>query len=197
MPRTARVVIPGLPHHVIQRGNRRMTTFFGDDDYRTYRALLAEGCRNAQVEVVAYCLMPNHVHLVLIPSEPNGLRRAVATTHRKYAAVINRRQGWRGHLWQERFHSFPLHEDHFVAAVRYVELNPVRARLVAAAWDWRWSSACARLAALADELVTAELPPAFKYVGPWVEFLNAGAGGSGTVTGFGQRAEIAGAVPCR
>ncbi len=171
MPRTARVVIPGLPHHVTQRGHRRMTTFFSDDDYRSYIALLADGCRNAGVEVVAYCLMPNHVHLVLIPSSPASLRNAVATTHRKYAASVNRRQGWSGHLWQARFHSIPLHEDHYVSAVRYVELNPVRARLVAAAWDWRWSSAGARLAAKADELVTAELPTAFKYVGAWVDFL--------------------------
>lgn len=145
MPRTARVVIPGLPHHVIQRGNRRMPTFFSDDDYRAYRSLLAEGCRNAHVQVVAYCLMPNQVHLVLVPSSTSGLRDAVAIAHRKYAAAINGRHGWRGHLWQERFHSLPLQEDHILAAVRYVEL------------------------------VTALLPPAFKHVGPWVEFLGAGA----------------------
>jgi putative transposase len=190
MPRTARVVVPGLPHHVIQRGNRRMTTFFADDDYRRYRTLLAEGCRNAGVEVIAYCLMPNHVHLVLVPSSPTGLRDAVAIAHRKYAAAINRRQGWRGHLWQERFHSYPLLEDHFVAAVRYVELNPVRAHLVASAWDWRWSSAGARLAARADELVTADLPPGFEHVGAWVDFLN--AGNAATVAGLRHRAGAAG-----
>ncbi len=147
MPRTARVIVPGLPHHIVQRGNRRMTTFFGDDDYRAYRTLLAEACRTAEVEVVAYCLMPNHVHLVLIPNTPTGLRVAVATTHRKYAAMINRRHGWTGHLWQSRFHSQALLEDHFMAAVRYVEMNPVRARLVAAAWDWAWSSAAAHVTA--------------------------------------------------
>ncbi len=108
MPRTARVVIPGLPHHVIQRGNRRQSTFFNVGVYTLYRTLLATGCEIAGVDVVAYCLMPNHVHLILVPSTVDGLRRAVARTHSKYAAFINRRQGWRGHLWQDRFHSIPL-----------------------------------------------------------------------------------------
>jgi putative transposase len=174
MPRIARVVIPGLPHHVTQRGNRRLPTFFCDGDYQVYRSLMAESCRAANVEVLAYCLMPNHVHLVLVPSEADGLRCAIAESHRRYAASINRRHGWRGHLWQERFHSCPLQEDHLLAAVRYVELNPVRAQLVKAAQDWRWSSAPAHLSGQADELVSATLPTALAAAGPWREFLSAG-----------------------
>lgn len=174
MPRIPRIFLPGLAHHVTQRGNRRLPTFFGDDDYLGYRSLMAQSCEEARVKVLAYCLMPNHVHLVLVPSSEDGLRAAVAETHRHYAAAINRRHGWRGHLWQERFHSCPLHEDHLLFAVRYVELNPVRARLVDTAQDWRWSSAAAHLKRQADELLDAELPEPLAAVGPWADFLNLG-----------------------
>ena len=118
--------------------------------------------------------MPNHVHLVLVPSDEDGLRAAVAETHRLYAALVNRREGCRGHLWQERFHSCPLHEDHLLATVRYVELNPVRARLVETADEWRWSSAAAHLLRQSDELIRAELPAALENAGSWAEFLAAG-----------------------
>ena len=92
----ARVVAPGVPHHVTQRGNRRQKVFFSDGDYEIYRGLLAEGCRKAGVSVWAYCLMPNHVHLILVPSDPQGLRAALAETHRRYTREVNFREGWRG-----------------------------------------------------------------------------------------------------
>jgi putative transposase len=98
MARLSRVVIPGIAHHVTQRGNRRMPTFFCDDDYRAYIAEIARGCQMAQVLVFAYCLMPNHVPLVLVPHAADGLRGALAEAHRRYALRINRRQGWQGHL---------------------------------------------------------------------------------------------------
>jgi hypothetical protein len=88
-----------------ERGNRRLQTFFSNEDYTAYRAMIADSCRAAGVAVLAYCLMPNHVHLVLVPSDADGKRAALAEAHRRYAALINRRKGWRGHLWQERFHS--------------------------------------------------------------------------------------------
>src|SRR5437870_11094383 len=130
MPRLARVVIPGHPHHVTQRGNGRARTFFDDGDYALYRDLLGASCRAADVEVWAYCLMPNHVHLILVPSDPDGLRAALGETHRRYTRHVNLREGWRGYLWQGRFASFPMDEAHLLAGARYVELNPVRARLV-------------------------------------------------------------------
>ena len=130
MARLARVVVPGVPHHVTQRGNRRLETFFEDDDYRAYLDLLAASCAEAGVAVWAYCLMPNHVHLVLVPDERDGLRHALGEAHRRYTRRINFREGWRGHLWQERFHSFPMDEAYLLATARYVELNPLRARLV-------------------------------------------------------------------
>ncbi len=140
MARLARVVIPGLPHHVTQRGNGGARTFFSDEDFALYRDLLAAACRDAGVEVWAWCLMPNHVHLVLVPSDHDGLRRALASVHRRYAGIIHARRRRTGHFWQGRFGCVVMDEDHLAAALRYVSLNPVRARLVRRARDWRWSS---------------------------------------------------------
>ena len=130
MARLARVVVPGMPHHVTQRGNRRQETFFRDDDYQAYLELMAEFCGQHGVEVWGYCLMPNHVHLIAVPKSEDGLRRAIGEAHRRYTRRINFREGWRGHLWQGRFASFVMDDDYLLAAARYIELNPVRARMV-------------------------------------------------------------------
>jgi putative transposase len=116
MARLARVVVPGHPHHVTQRGNGRARTFFGDGDYALYRDLLAENCRNAGVEVWAWCLMPNHVHLILVPSDPDGLRRALARVHRGYAGIIQARRKRSGHFWQGRYGAVAMDEQHLAAA---------------------------------------------------------------------------------
>ena len=121
MSRIARAVIPGIPHHVTQRGNRRLETFFSDDDYRLYIDLLAESCQRSGTEIWGYCLMPNHVHLIMVPADADGLRASLGEAHRRYARAINQREDWRGHLWQERFQSFPMDEAHLAAAARYVE----------------------------------------------------------------------------
>jgi putative transposase len=152
MARLARVVVPDHPHHVTQRGNGRARTFFGDPDYALYRDLLADNCRAAGVEVWAWCLMPNHVHLILVPSDPDGLRRALARVHRSYAGVIQARRKRSGHFWQGRFGAVAMDEAHLAAALRYVSLNPVRARLVERAQDWRWSSTRAHLRSRDDGL---------------------------------------------
>jgi putative transposase len=152
MARIARVVIPGLPHHVTQRGNGGARTFFGDDDYARYRDLLAASCRAAGVDIWAWCLMPNHVHLILTPSDPDGLRRALSRVHRTYAGVIQARRKRSGHFWQGRFGAVPMDEEYLAAALRYVSLNPVRARLVARAQDWKWSSTRAHLRGRDDGL---------------------------------------------
>ncbi len=169
MARLARVVASGLPHHVTQRGNRRQKVFFGDDDYRAYRALIAEQCAAARVEVWGYCLMPNHVHLILAPRDEDGLRAALATAHKRYTQRINARHDWRGYLWQGRFASFVMDEAHALACARYVELNPVRARLVGRPRDWPWSSARAHLAGADDELV--KVAPLLEMVPDWRAFL--------------------------
>ena len=153
MARVARIIVPDLPHHVVQRGNRRAPIFFEDGDQKVYLRLLAEQTRKHGVAVWAYCLMPNHVHLILTPSDEAGLGRAVGEAHRRYTNFVNGRAGWSGHLFQSRFSSAPMDEDHLIAAVRYVSLNPVRARLIADARAWPWSSVGAHLAGVSDALV--------------------------------------------
>lgn len=154
MARIARVIAPGLPHHVTQRGNRREPIFFQNGDQEIYRDLLSEQARRRGVAVWAYCLMPNHVHLILTPSDEAGIGLAVGEAHRRYTNFINARARWTGHLFQSRFASSPMDEAHLLAAARYVPLNPVRARLAGKAEDWPWSSARAHLAGADDGLVT-------------------------------------------
>lgn len=170
MARLARIVVPGHPHHVTQRGNRRQPIFFEPSDYALYRDLLAEQCRKAAVEVWAYCLMPNHAHLVLTPHAAGALARALGETHRRYTGFINARARWTGHLFQGRFGSVVMDDAYFVVAERYVALNPGRARLVARAQDWAWSSARAHLAGRDDGLVrVAPLLDRIGRVDTWFE----------------------------
>jgi putative transposase len=118
-----RFIVPGLPHHLTQCGNRRERVFFGDDDYELYRDLLASQCRKHGVACWAYCLMPNHVHLILVPDREEALARALGETHRRYSSVINARLRVTGHLFQSRFGSAVMDEDNLVAA-RTVALSP-------------------------------------------------------------------------
>jgi putative transposase len=148
------VVLPGEPHHVVQRGNRRQATFFGERDYHLYLRLAAAAFREADVEVWAYCLMPNHVHLIAVPKTSDSLAKAVGATHLRYTQYVNRREGWNGYLWQGRFASFPMDAEHLLTCARYVGLNPVRAGLVSRAVDWPWSSVRAHLRGAADPLLT-------------------------------------------
>lgn len=171
MPRIARIIAPGIPHHVTQRGNRRMETFFRDEDYQAYLALMAEWCRKCNVAIWAhYCLMPNHVHLIAVPETEEGLRLAIGEAHRRYSAMINRRQKWTGHLWQGRFSSFPMDETYLLAAVKYIEMNPVRANLAPDPYSWQWSSARAHAAGQDDMLV--KVAPLLEMVGVWKQFLS-------------------------
>lgn len=169
MPRMARLVVPHYPHHVTQRGNRRQAVFFCEADYACYRSLLAEACARTASRVWAYCLMPNHVHLVMVPRTEDGLRAALGEAHRRYTRRINSRQQWRGHLWQERFYSFVMDEPHLLAAVRYVERNPVSAGLCREPWEWRWSSARAHVQGRNDVLV--EVEPMLGLVPDWCSYV--------------------------
>jgi putative transposase len=169
MARLARIVVPLVPHHVTQRGNRRQTVFFSDDDYRRYLALLGEYTRAAGVGIWAWCLMPNHVHLMLVPEHPESLRAALAEAHRRYSRAVNFREGWRGYLWQGRFASCPMDEPHTLAAARYIELNPVRAHLASRPEDWPWSSARAHLGGIADGIT--DVSALRQHVANWASFL--------------------------
>ncbi len=175
MARIARVVVPGRPHLVTQRGNRRQETFFEDGDYRTYMELMAQWCGRCGVEVWAYCLMPNHVHLIVVPSDEEGLAGAIGEAHRRYTRHVNFRQGWRGHLWQGRFASFVMDNDYLLAAARYIELNPVRAKIVRKPHRYPYSSAQAHLEdrahleGRADPLLSDS--PLWSMVADWSSFL--------------------------
>jgi len=173
MARLARVVAPGYPHHVTQRGNRRQQTFFGDDDYREYLSLLVEWCGRHGVRILAYCLMPNHVHVVVVPPSEDALCRAIGEAHRRYTRRVNFREGWRGHLWQGRFASFVMDEEYLVSAVRYVERNPVKAGLARRAEDWPWSSAAAHAAGRGDAVAQGDWLTQLTagWVCSWAEFL--------------------------
>jgi len=173
MTRIARVVVSGVPHHVTQRGNRRQRTFFSDDDYEMYLRLMSASCAEHGVAVWAWCLMPNHVHLVVVPETAEGLAPAVGRAHWRYTRAINFREGWRGYLWQGRFASCPMDGAHTLAAARYVEQNPVRAGLVSRAWKWPWSSAAAHVEGRGDALI-APGGPLMAEVNDWRGFVAAG-----------------------
>lgn len=169
MARIARVVAAGYPHHIIQRGNRRQQTFFAEEDYQVYISLLSEWCNRYSVEIWAYCLMPNHVHLIAVPQDSEGLKRAIGETHRRYTRHINFQRGWRGYLWQGRFGSYLMDETHLLTAARYIEMNPVAAKIVNRPEQYRWSSARAHLEGRDDSLV--KVAPLLEMVGNWQKYL--------------------------
>ncbi len=169
MARLARVVVPDIPHHITQRGNRRQRVFFSSDDYREYLRLMAEWCSVWSMEIWAYCLMPNHVHLIVVPMNRECLMRAIGEAHRRYTRYINFREGWRGYLWQGRFASYPLDSRYLLIASRYIENNPVRAGLTAVPEEYEWSSAKAHVAGHNDDLVSVS--PLLAKVSNWRTFL--------------------------
>ncbi len=170
MPRTARLVVPGYPHHVTQRGNRRQRTFFEESDYLAYLKLIGDIKVEAGVEIWAYCLMPNHVHFIAIPEREDSLASLFGKTHARYSKRVNQAKEWRGHLWQQRFHSVVMDEPHVLAAVRYVELNPVRAGLCSLAEEWPWSSARGHLGDASDSLLACE--PMQRRILNWRQYLS-------------------------
>jgi putative transposase len=143
MAREARIVLPGVAHHVTQRGNNRQDVFFVEDDYRIYGAYLKESMTRYGLAVSAYCFMTNHIHLIATPETEESLSKALGRTHLIYAQYVHRLHGRSGHFWQNRFYSCPLDEAHAHNAAAYAELNPVRAGMAVSAWDYPWSSAAA------------------------------------------------------
>jgi putative transposase len=139
--RQARLVAKNMPHHVIQRGNRRQKVFFEKHDRQFYLGLLEDKAKKYQVQVWAYCLMDNHIHLIVVPDQEKSLAQAIGETHKEYTRMVNFRERWRGYLWEGRFKSFIVDERYVYAAVRYVERNPVRAQIASRAEDYEWSSA--------------------------------------------------------
>ncbi len=145
MARLARVVLPGVVHHITQRGVRSMDIFFDDEDRKGYLSFLKGQGDRTGLEFIGYCLMTNHIHLLVIPSDDESLRKGIGETHRLYTRHINFKTRTRGHLFQGRFFSCPLDTSHFLSAARYIERNPVRAKICKQASEFQWSSACYHL----------------------------------------------------
>lgn len=173
MPRQPRVVFSGIPHHITQRGNRREDIFFNDKDKKQYLSWLKEYSKEHNVDILAYCLMTNHIHLIAVPNSEDGLHRVLKPLHMRYAQMINRAKGWKGHLWQGRFFSSPLDDEYLFYATRYVERNPVRANMVKKAENYKWSSAKGHCGITKDEILTTKKKWLNKYEGieDWSEWL--------------------------
>lgn len=149
MARIQRVVAVGCPHHITQRGNFRRDIFYADQDRSTYLALLADSAGEARLQILGYCLMSNHVHLIAVPERPDSMALAIREAHRSYSRWLNIRLRRLGHVWQNRYFSCPLDPAHAAYAMRYVEYNPVRAGMVESVLDYEWSSARAHTATAA------------------------------------------------
>lgn len=175
MSRLARVVLPGYPHHIIQRGNRRQDVFFTASDYEQYLELLKTWCKQERIEIWAYCLMTNHVHLIVKPTKQSNLGKAIGETHRRYTRMINFRENWKGYLWQGRFASYPMEKSWLLKAAAYVELNPVKAGMVKKAWDYRWSSVHAHLSGK-DNQGIIQPEKLLKLTGDWKTYLKEAQG---------------------
>jgi putative transposase len=155
MPRQARSVFANIPHHITQRGNRKSDVFFCDTDKDYYLELLQEYSVKHKVEVLAYCLMTNHIHLILMPSTEDGLQKVLKPLHMRYSQYINKQQKTSGILWQGRFFSSPLDEQYTYYAFAYVENNPVEAKMVENAIDYKYSSAKHHTGLSVDKLITS------------------------------------------
>lgn len=172
MARVARVVVPGLPHHIVQRGNRNQSVFFSDSDRFKYICLLGKIACEYDVSFLSYCLMDNHVHLIAIPEKEDSLSLCFRKAHSIYSRHINSRFDWRGHLWQNRFHSSPLGPSYLYSAIRYVEQNPVRAGMVRNSWDYRWSSAAFHTGDRDSDLLVDRNTKLDIFIKDWREYLS-------------------------
>ncbi len=170
MARRPRVVVPGVPHHVTQQGNRKEDVFFSDEGRWKYLDLLAEYSAKHGLQIMAYCLMTNHLHLIVVPSTAESLGNALRSVDMRYTQYVNWSEGLTGVLWRNRPYSCPLDDRHFWAAVRYVERNPVRAGLAVRAEEYPWSSAAVHCG-LRTSATLAPLPPHPDIV-DWPDFLS-------------------------
>ena len=148
MPRTVRIVIPGLPYHLTHHGVSDQQVFLDDEDCTAYLALLKHYSTMYGLQVLAYCLMPTHLHLAGIPTTATTLADTLSLAQSGYTKHFNRRYHRRGSLWYERYYACPLEGAHLLNALRYIERNPVRAGLVNHAWEYPWSSATAHVTGL-------------------------------------------------
>lgn len=166
------LVVPGVPYHIVHSGNGRPMTFYCDADYRVYRSLIATYSSRHGIEVWAYCLMPNHVHLIAVPGRQDSIRNALTEAHRYYTRHINLVKNWSGQLWHGRLALYPMDEEYLIAVARYIEMLPVHARLSEGALNYPWSSARAHCHGKDDELVRVK--PLLDRTGDWRSHLQKG-----------------------
>jgi len=176
LSRIARVVVPGLPYDLTHRGNRRAQVFVDDEDREVYLALVGEYARKHGLELWAYCLMTNHVHWLVVPHQEDSMALGVGTSHMRYSRWLNRKMGWSGHLWANRYHSTCLDGEHLWNAIRYIEQNPLRARMIDSAAEYPWSSTRGHAQLqVPSGLLSADDPfPGHVGAGDWVGWVNAG-----------------------
>jgi putative transposase len=170
MARLPRITVPAYPHHIIQRGNNRVATFFAVDDYHFYLECLGQAKIKCQCRIYAYVLMTNHVHLLVEPAEDGDLGRFMQSVGRRYVRYVNETYGCTGTLWEGRFKSAAVSRDEYlIACSRYIEFNPVRAGIVAHPKDYRWSSYHRRVLGSTDRLLDED---------PWYKGLRTSACGA-------------------
>jgi putative transposase len=170
MPRISRAVAVGYPHHITQRGNYQQHVFEEERDYKQYLQWFKEYSKKYSLKIWAYCLMENHVHFVCVPMEEDSLARTFNTLHMRYSQYFNKKKKVTGHLWQGRFYSSSLDERHLYAAIRYVENNPVRAKIVEQPHRYRWSSAKAHVYREIDQILTNDCY-LVKEIKDWLSYL--------------------------
>ena len=170
MPRQARIVVPGELFHLTQRGNYRQRIFEDDIDRAYYLKLFEEYKNKYCLELFAFCLMENHVHFIVKPLREHSMAHAICRCHQRYAYYLHKKRELNGHLWQERFYSCLLYGEHIKNAIRYVERNPVRAKIASQPWYYKWSSARAHLGV---EYKIISLSDCSDYVGDvnWKDFI--------------------------
>ena len=170
MPRIPRIIAPDHPHHITQRGNNKQFTFIEKNDYKRYLSWFEQYRSKYDLSVLAYCLMPNHIHAVIIPKNKESIGRACDVCQMRYAQYFNKKNKRTGHLWQGKYYSCILDEKHLYSVIRYVENNPVRANLVKNPEEWEWSSAKAHLNAGTSKIT---LFPVNMFIGveSWTTYL--------------------------
>jgi putative transposase len=157
MPRIARIIAPGYPHHITQRGNNRATVFFDDDDRLTYLKLLSGYSQKHHVHIWAYCLMGNHIHLLAVPESEASLARGIGLTNQMYTQYLNHKLNQSGRIWQNRFFSCVVENERYLWAVaRYIERNPLKVGLATNVEEYWWSSAKAHVSGAHDPLLSAD-----------------------------------------
>lgn len=172
MPRIARIVLPGIPYHITQRGNYKQDIFSDDRDRVIYLDLVLEYIKKHQVEVLAYCLMMNHVHFIMVPKKIDSFSLIFNQISRRYAVYFNRKFDRIGHLWQDRYYSCPLDEDHLYEAIRYIENNPVKAGFTDSPELYQWSSTMAHLNLTDQDEILSDYTPYLEEIDNWKEYLD-------------------------